>query len=262
MKNNGLLKEDEFVFYLNNKKCGELPPNLHTMMVELFGIVDDNAIISCEKTANFIKPDILITHLGKSKAVSIKSGSSQTMHCELIRPFIAALRKFGASEETLKTIALYLFGDGTYNGTGKKRYSYPEVCYWLKDQIAKANEELNSNYDLIEQFVDRVVFLGVNPDEIKADALYVGDINYGNLVVREQVKKYLRSKGWHYRDTLHIGPVNLSACARYVDKPIKDERKHNMIECHWPRMDSDIKFIASRFSSYTSPYRFKDDIHE
>ena len=257
MINKGTLREDEFVFQLNNIKCGDLSPNLHSMMVELFGIVDDTQMIYCEKTFDYIKPDILITHLGTTRAVSIKSGSSQTVHCEQIRPFIEALRKMGVSEETLKTIVLFLYGDGTYDGTGKKRYSYPEVCYWLKERIKAANEELNSNREIIKMFVDRVLFQGVNPDERNADAIYHGDVNFGTLITKEQVMKYIDSKGWHFREVLHVGPINLSACARYVDKPISNERRRNMIECHWPRMESDIKYIASRYNSYISPYRTK-----
>ncbi len=258
--NKGLLKEDEFVYFLNNKKPDVLSNNLKDLMQSLFGIVDPSKKIKCEKTFNYIKPDIVITHRKIEKAISIKSGKSQVVHCEQIKPFILFLRSLGVSAKTQQTILLFLYGDGTMDGRGEKRYSQQDTCYMLKNRIKEANRELNSNLDIIKKFVCRVMFDGVDPEARKADAIYSGDVNYGVVVTKDQMLKHLEVKDWSFYDMLHIGPIALSAGARYVDKPVKSEKKRNTIECYWPRFALDMDYISKRYNSYHTPYLQKGPV--
>ena len=85
MINAGILREDEFVYFLNGKKGKDISENLRSMMERLFGIVDPEKDITCEKTQDYIKPDIVIKHRGIEKAISIKSSSSHVMHNEQIK---------------------------------------------------------------------------------------------------------------------------------------------------------------------------------
>lgn len=257
--NKGLLKEDEFVYFLNRKKAGALSQNLRGMLESLYGIVDPKLTVYCRKTVDYIKPDIIIKHRSIEKAVSIKSGHSQVLHCEQIKPFILFLRGLGVSKRTQQTILLFLYGDGTMDGTGETRHSQEEVCELLKDRIAAANYELNKDIGLIEKFVDRIMFVGVNPEAIKADAIYSGDANEGFIITREQIMKHLSVKDWTYYHNLHIGPIFLNAGARYVNRPIKNEKKRHTIECYWPRFKLDMVYITKRYTSYHTPYLQKSN---
>ena len=252
--NNGILKEDEFVYYLNCQKASELSPNLKNMLVPLFGIVDGRKEISCEKTVNRIKPDIIIKHRGIEKAVSLKTGSSQVVHGEQIKPFVLFLRSLGVSNRTQQTFLLFLYGDGTMDGTGKERMRFQKIMYWLSDRIEEANKELNSNKDLILKFIDRVVFQGVDPEARSADAIYHGDVNSGVLVTKEQIMKHIMRKDWNKWDMLHIGPIIFAATNRYVGKEIKNEKKRSTIQCYWPHLMADLEFISRNYHYYSSPY--------
>lgn len=260
MNNKGILKEDEFLYFLNNRGFEEIPDNLQKMMKNLFGIVDPYKEISCEKTQDFIKPDIVISHRDISKAISIKTGKSKFLHSEQIKPFILFLRSLGVSSKTQQTFLLFLYGDGTMDGTGKERYDVDKVNAWLKDRIKAANEELNKDKNIIVQFVDRVIFAGVNPEARQADAIYHGDVNHGFLATRKQVSKHIQKKNWdYYEPCLHIGPIKFTATMRFVGKKITNEKRRHYIQCYWPLLDKDIEYISKRYTDYSSPYKMRSE---
>ena len=257
MINNGYLKEDEFVYFLDGKKAKDISPNLRTMMERLFGIVDPEKKISCKKTQDMIKPDIIIKHMKIEKAVSIKYGRTTVLHEEQIKPFILFLRENGISNRTQQTILLFQYGDGTNDGTGAKRYCADDVRAMMKDRIKEANEELNSNKEFVEKFMDRIAFDGVDPEARKADAIYYGDVEDGVVVTRGQMHKHLAKNNWDYYTSIHIGPINLTPCARYVNKPVTNEKKRHSIQCYWPKFASDMIYISNRYNYYSSPYKRK-----
>jgi hypothetical protein len=191
MINAGVKNEDEFVYFLNEKKGSELSVNLKNMMERLFGIVDPDKTFYCQKTENYIKPDILITHDNKEVGVSLKYGRSQVVHEEQIKTFILYLRKEGISSRTQQTLLLFQYGDGTNDGTGERRYSSDQVRIMLANRIREANEELNKDKEFIKRFITRIIFDGVNPEAKKADAIYYGDVNYGVTVTRKQMNKLI-----------------------------------------------------------------------
>ena len=258
--NAGILREDEFVYFLDGKKAKSISKNLQSMMERLFGIVDSEKKISCVKTQDYIKPDIIITHRKIEKAVSIKSSSSHVMHNEQIKTFILFLRSLGISTKTQQTILLYQYGDGTMDGTGTKRHCSSEVQELLKDRIKEANDELNDSKDIIKAAINRVIFDGVVPEARKADAIYHGDVKKGVVVTREQMMKHIDKKekeDWYYTRVLHIGPLILTPAARYVDRPEKDGKKRHIIECIWTKFAEDMEYISMRYTYYSSPFLWK-----
>ena len=252
--NNGSLKEDEFTYYMNVSKAKKLNPNLLSMMERLFGIIDLEKKVSCERTFNYIKPDVIIKHRGISKGLSIKGGSSHVVHNEQIKPFILFLRKEGISSRTQQTILLFQYGDGTMDGTGNNRLTGPEVSLKLKDKIAEANEELNSNKEFIKKFIDRVIFDGVDPEAKKADAIYHGNVKYGVIITRKQLYKHIEKKNWKETYSLHVRPLHLVPAARFAGTEIRNEKKRHIIQCCWPRLSDDFDYISNRYTYYESPH--------
>ena len=63
--NDGLLVEDEILANLNQKKISELSNNLKFFMRNLFGPLDDNEIVLCNKTDDSFKVDLVIEYKGK-----------------------------------------------------------------------------------------------------------------------------------------------------------------------------------------------------
>lgn len=249
--NHGKLKEDEMMLSLNNVQVKDLLPNLHYMMEELFGALEPFEVIRCEQPDLPIKPDLLITYKGITKGLSMKNGTSEYVHGEPIETFTKFLKEQSVSSETIKTLLLNQFGDNTIDGSGKERLELSELKYQLRLDIKKANTELNSNPELLEKIIDRLLFTGWNKDVLPADAIYHGDIYEGVIVTRTQVMKYMRYKFWDYYDNLHIGPIFLRPHARYIGCEVKNEYYRHKIDGFWTNMLADMKYISRKFFSYT-----------
>ena len=252
MKTQGVLREDEMIFFLNNKKVKELSPNLYTMLQTLYGVLDPDWMVYCENAADLTKPDFVVTVNGKAKYISMKSNNTETVHSEQISAFIPYLRSLGVSNESLKTILLYFYGDGTLDGTGKERMPCEALAPWLGERLDRCNEELNSD-ELLRKLIDRFIFQGVDENVHPADAIYVGDYHYGTIATKSQIwKRFSRNDcRWRHYHNLHVGPFFLKPAARYSGKEIRSVERRNTLRVQWPDLRSDIEYIAKRFDSYT-----------
>lgn len=252
MKTQGVLKEDEMIYFLNNRKIKELSPNLYTMLQTLYGVLDPEWTVYCETAADLTKPDFVVTVNGKSRYVSMKSNNTELVHSEQISAFIPFLRSLGVSKDTLKTLLLYYYGDGTLNGTGQRRLPCEALATWLGPKLEACNEELNNDY-LLSKIIDRFIFQGVNENAHPAEAIYVGDVHYGTIVTAKQIwKRFSRNDcRWRNYRNLHVGPFFLKPAARYADKPIKSIERRNTLRVEWPDLREDVEYIAKRFDSYT-----------
>jgi hypothetical protein len=128
----------------------------------------------------------------------------------------------------------------------------------MEGRIKKANEELNSNKELIKKFLDRVVFQGVDENARSADALYYGDVRKGNVITKKQIFKYVDYKiSWSSLNQIHIGPIFIRPNTRALDYSEKQEYRRHRVECHWYCIKEDVAFIQKRFNNYSSPYLSK-----
>lgn len=241
---NEVLIRDSF----NNKTYLDLNENLKKIAELLFPEIRPNDGFTCALTDNYIKPDIVLSCRGRDCFISIKTSNSKFMHTENINSFIEFLRGLDVSEETLETILLFQFGDGTIDGTGEKRMNYTEVYVWLGDRIKKANFELNERHYLIEKVVERVMFQGVDRIADSAEYIYVGNVDYGNIVSKRQVKALLRRNDWHFYDNLHIGPIMIRPHARYAGRTIVSDDRRKHIMCSWANFESDVLYMKRKLN--------------
>ena len=245
--NKGFIKEDEMVINLNNHLVKDINSNLKDMLEKLFGALGENENIECEIVRDFAKPDIVITYKGEKRYVSIKTGSANSVHSEFVEYFVEYLKKNGISQETLNTILLFQYGDGTLDGTGEKRMIYNEIMTKYANEIRKANEELNANPNFVCEMVCHYLFDGSRPELPSADAIYYGDIYNGYLVNRQQVRSHLRKRKWNQLNNPHIGPLLIRATARYPDKRDTYERKRHRVNLAWLYLSDEIKYISTHY---------------
>ena len=248
MANYGLLVESEIVNALNEKKYKDINNNLRTMLRDMYGVINEDDIVLCKKTEDFIKPDISISINDRTKYVSIKSGRATTMHAENIKEVVLFFRSLGLSKESQKLLLLYHYGDGTMTGTGVDRLDYHETFNWLRDKIIAFNEELNNNKEMIKAVIERVLFQGVNPEAQRADYIYQGDVNYGIVISRRQILKHMDKKTWNFYENVHIGPLLMKPHAKYAHKEVKDEKQRQRFEFYWPKFEEDVRFIHKRYN--------------
>ena len=134
-KNIGRLKEDEFVFALNNKKASELSHNMKHILREMFGFFQEDDIVKCGLVDHYQKPDFYIDFIGQRKYISLKTGRATTVGEEGLKQFLSFLREWHLSKEGQKTLLYYHFGDGTLDGSGEKRMDYIELLRALGSRI-------------------------------------------------------------------------------------------------------------------------------
>lgn len=247
--NDGNLKEQEIIYALNNTKVSDLSNNLRYLMRSLFGVLDNSKIIKCYKVDDAFKTDFVIEYDGRKHNVSMKSGKAVIVHNEILCNFINYLKSEGISQETLDTICMFHYGDGTTNGSGsEQRKGYEDVVHELSSKIKSANKELNENMDFVLKVMNRCLFKGSKEDNLEADCLYFGDVDYGIVATKSQFIKNTKRRGFDYYDHLHIGHLLLRPDARYVGKEISSERKRNRIVAYWPKLREDVEYMSKRFN--------------
>ncbi|MCQ2800969.1 MAG: hypothetical protein MJ216_03345, partial [Bacilli bacterium] len=175
------------------------------------------------------------------------------IHSEDIKSFTIALRRYGISEETIETIRLYHYGDGTTDGSGSVRLDQESTFKWLKDRIKKANQELNNSTEFIVTFFTHVLFRGNNPNAKQIDYLYVGAVVNGFFASRYELCFYVKRDVWGLYDNLHVGPVLLRPGARYANKRISSQETRNRMIVYWPKLEKDIEFIQKHFGCDKNP---------
>lgn len=245
--NKGYQNESLIAEALNGKTFSELNHNLQSMIKDLFGYPDDSTI-ECAQFEGPYKPDIYIKYKGETKYVSIKSGRANMVHGENIRDFILFLRSIGVSKQTQKTLLLFHFGDGTMDGTGEKRMDYINVSTWLEKLIPDANYELNRDHALINKFIQRVMFQGIDETAQEAGYIYFGSPEYGQIVSKRQIFAYSNSRSWQHFNCLHIGPIFFKPHARYSKGKIKSVVMREKVDCYWPNFAEDLDRIGKRFT--------------
>ena len=246
--NKGYENEVYIAEALNGKKFYELNINLQAMIRDLFGQPNEKETIECEIFDGPYKPDITIRYKGQTKYVSIKCGRANELHGENIKPFVLFLRSLGVSKRTQVTLVLYQFGDGTIDGTGKRRMNNLEVNNWLRKRLKEANDELNMNREVINKTLDRVMFQGILESSTPAEYIYFGTPEIGKVVSKKQIQAYVNSRGWRFFQCLHIGPIFLKPHARYTRSRIKDVQRREEVYCYWPNLADDLDRISKRFN--------------
>lgn len=245
--NNGTSEEKELVALLNQKRYSDLSNNGKRIVKQLFGPVDDDQVVFAELVNGYMKPDIVVKCNEEQRYISMKSGKASVVHQENIMKFAKYLLDKGISKNTIKILLLYHYGDGTLDGSGKKRKTYQELMYEMSKHIKKANDELNDNKELVKDVIERCVFVGTNHDHTHADYVYHGNAGFGVLVSHQQMMKHISRRTWGFMNNFHIGPLQFRPHARYVGKEVKNEESRHLIDFFWSNMFADMDYISNTY---------------
>lgn len=247
-RNDPTLVEDQIMFAINEKKYSDISNNLKHMLATVFGVIYPDSVVYCTKTKGSIKPDLIITIDDEVRYVSVKTGRAENVHNEILDNFIDFLEDEGVSENTLETIKLFHYGDGTIDGTGDRRKEYLEIMNELSTRIAEANEELNYRKELVLDVMYHCVFQGADEDNPIVDAIYFGTPEYGIVTTKKQILSHIRKRNFSFYDNLHIGPLLLRPHSRYSNTEVVDERNRNRIIAYWPNLNADLDYISKRYN--------------
>ena len=121
-QNLGFIKQDYLISALNNKKISELDKNYFDLIQSIFlnKNFSNEEIIKCKKIGGNEKPDLSISIKNIIKNCSYKTGKNISVHQEKLESFIEFSKTLKATEKEINAIKFYIWGDGTYDGSGKK----------------------------------------------------------------------------------------------------------------------------------------------
>lgn len=234
----GFKNEDEFVMYLNGRKVCNLNPLFDDLFVYLFGKVNPDSIIYCEKNFNKQKADILVKVDGIVKGISIKKGVKNSVHIEKLENFISFLRNIGFGNPLIQEICLFHYGDGTLDGSGSKRISSIEYKEKYQDKLDMINFYFNQE-DVIRKCVMRFVLVGNNSDK-EIDALIYGVIDdFIWATPLEIMNSIMRNKDM-VRTGLGFGSLFYQPFNRCLNYNKRYEKDRDYIQIKWYHLSDDI----------------------
>lgn len=188
-----------------------------------FPDINDDMKISSFVNLNKEKEDIWIK-VGKiKKSISIKMGKTNTVHNEYIYSFTNYLAKEQVPLKIINIILEYFFADGTYNGSGARKLTFPNYKLKIKRKISKVNKYFMKHEDLLIKLIKRFV-IG------KTDILIHGTINDFSYVTRDEIIKYLLECKNEPSSTIHFSHLIFSAKSRNnpIDKFILQIKWYNL----------------------------------
>ena len=242
MMNNGFKNEHDIVKAINRKQYKDLSNYMKDIIKCIFKNVEDEDYLYariCERTS---KPDISIIWKDEISYISIKSGTSDSIHFEKINQFVSFLESKNVSKETIETILLFHYGDGTIDGTGEQRLWFNDLFPMMSKKIQKANCEINKS-GVVEELIDRFLFDGIETKRISVDYILFGDKNYGLICGKNNIKKFIFRKSYAYISTLHVGPFTIHPFLRDVNRVSKNIYKREYLQVKWHYMLSDLQYI-------------------
>ena len=141
----GNINEKNIVNALNNKKIKELNNNLKNFIEEVCtrkGIQTsgDTLIKSTYETSTKLKQDIYVEIEGVKVGVSCKMGTGNSVHQEKCGDFIDYIKEtFNASDVVCNAIRLFIWADGTLDGSGMIKYDKEGeiVCRFKRGEFKK-----------------------------------------------------------------------------------------------------------------------------
>mgnify|MGYP001623958745 CR=1 FL=1 len=195
-----------------------------------FSNVSDDMLITCFVNLNKEKEDIWIKINNEKKSISIKMGKDNTMHSEYIYNFINYLEKEGVPLKITNIILEYFFADGTVDGTGIRKITFPDYKLKIKRKIAKVNKYFIKNEELLIKLINRFV-IG------RTDILIHGTIDDFTYITKDEVVEVLLMSKLEPSSTIHFSHLIFTSKGR------NNEITKYILGIKWYKLLEDIEKI-------------------
>lgn len=238
----GFSNENDLHFAMFGKKFHELSKHIQeNIILKLDPDFSPNGVVLCSKIGGNKKPDLEIVLNKKSYFLSIKKGSGNSVHQEKLDTFIPYLQKeFNITPEIVNHIKLFIWSDGTIDGSGEvsDRMS-------LRQMSIKYNEEKNIVQTFFElnkiKLIRRFMQYGRNEDQIGASHIYYGEVNSGCLKPIDRVIDYLALNNGG--GILNIGKLSFQAWNVVKNGNPNTEDRRGIIQLKWGGINTEINYI-------------------
>lgn len=245
----GLDLESAFVSALNGKRPSELSPNLEKLVRSVFPALSPDSLLLAQKSDPRGKPDVtLFSECGKAE-ISLKSCSGDLIHSSPNAKFADYLKSWSISQASIDTLLLFLYRDGTRDGSGPNKWAYEETMYRLSTRIRDLNLELNSSKAFVQDCLDLCLFRGNHPELPSARYFYHGDLESGVLVSRYQVSVWARRiLDMDFIRNPHIGPLHFRPYLQTTSSEGEKPDKLRWLRLKWVGMDANLNFISRKIN--------------
>lgn len=233
---------------INNKKYSELNKNLKNMVEYIYSEeIKLDSIFHVYKKGGVQKTDLVIEMENKSFNISIKKGTGNSIHQENVEEFIDFLnQKYNISNDLANNIRLFIWGDGTLDGSGlvsdrinarQFKLMYPNETNLIREFFH------NHKKDLIERFLIK----GAKSDS-DPDFMYYGTPEKGVIVKAVDALNWLSDdKNEKITAPIPVGRLTFQAWNRNINGGDKSENKRGVIQLKWSSVGSDLKIISEGF---------------
>ena len=157
-------------------------------------------------------------------------GKDNTMHSEYIYNFINYLEKEGVPLKITNIILEYFFADGTVDGTGIRKITFPDYKLKIKRKIAKVNKYFIKNEELLIKLINRFV-IG------KTDILIHGTIDDFTYITKDEVVEVLLMSKLEPSSTIHFSHLIFTSKGR------NNEITKYILGIKWYKLLEDIEKI-------------------
>lgn len=231
----GFQNEDNIINYLNTTLFDDLN-TIHQKFILNINKGKKPQKILARKYAGINKADIGIVIDDKEYLFSIKKGSGNSVHQEPLEEFITYLKEeVEEDDEFFESLRLFIWGDGTNNGTGKRenRIGSSEFKKIYPNHVLKIQNFLNKHKDVL---IDRFVISGVKSNK-SVDFLWYGDSIDGIMISKEDMLVIIKDA---IKKPISLGKLTFQAWNRNIKFDGKSEHKRGVIQLKWGTLKKDI----------------------
>lgn len=229
---------------LNNKKFKDLSNlNLRTFIKEIHPTATNETLILCPHRPGSKKQDLEIIIDNFSYFVSVKTGSGNSIHQERLEPFIEMLKdKYFISDSIANSIKFFIWGDGTYDGSGLKENrlssselikKYPEVIREIQMFFDQHRIKLLTRFLITGRFHDGHI-----------NYIYYGTTLNGVWCSAQDALNFHKNINISSRG-IKLGNTTFQSWNRCI-KGGKKEKYRDTIQLKWGSIKSDIAEIRKQ----------------
>lgn len=244
--------ERNIVDELNNRTYKDLNLNLKEFVKYVCNCkdidFDNNAKINAKYESNSrLKQDFYLYINHKKIYVSVKMGSGNSVHQEKCEDFISYIKSsFNASEDICNAWRLFLWADGTLDGSGSKekdsdgniksRFSASQFKMLFPEEREMLQQFLNDNQ---KKLIEHFLFVGRHNSRV--DFIYHGTPEHGSWISKDAILDFQINNALCFdennRSCLTVGKMSIQSWN--ISRKGNTEHKRGQLQVKYGKMLDD-----------------------
>ena len=236
---NGFENENQIIKTINSLHFNEFSSGLKNILLKING-GSIPSVLNAEKIGGRAKPDLSIKINSKIYYFSVKKGNGNSVHQEKLETFIPFVKNLGASTEVINAIKLFIWSDGTIDGSGEvvNRKSKKEMAALYQKEVKLIQQFFDTHKKTL---ISRFITTGIYNNYNKVTHLMYGDINNIYVAPIDNVELFLSSQKTN--TPLSVGKLSFQAWNVVKNGNPNTENRRGQIQLKWGGLKNDISKI-------------------